>query len=87
MPVLDGVPVSECLLTIGAALLAWRTRPVDGVVVVGPWGCGPSLIAEAQLRRRRDIPMLFVYNDGNPIEEERIAGFAWSLKNRPARRP
>jgi hypothetical protein len=82
---LDGVPFGECVLTIGSALLAWRTRPIDGVVVVGPWGCGPALISEAQLRRRPDIPTLFVYNDGDPIEEARLQGFAWRLRRREAR--
>ena len=83
---LDGTPLSEAVLTIGSALLAWRTRPVDGVVVVNPWGCGPALISEAQLRRRSsEIPLLFVYNDGDPIDEARIAGFAWRLRRRPAR--
>lgn len=82
---LDGVPFSESVLTIGSALLAWRKKPVDGVVVVSPWGCGPALISEAQLRRKTEIPLLFVYNDGDPIDQARLAGFAWRLKNRPPR--
>ena len=82
---LDGIPISEAVPTMGSALLSWRTKPIDGVVVVGPWGCGPALISEAQLRRKTDIPSLFVYNDGDPIDEARIAGFAWRLKNRPRR--
>jgi predicted CoA-substrate-specific enzyme activase len=76
----DGIPFSESLLTIGSTLLAWRKRQADGVVVVGPWGCGPALISEAQLRRRADIPLLFIYNDGDPIDQAKIAGFAWRLK-------
>ncbi len=81
----DAVPFSESLLTIGSSLLAWRQRYADGVAVVGPWGCGPALISEAQLRRRSEIPLLFVYNDGDPIDEAKIAGFAWRLKRAPAR--
>ncbi|NLE73820.1 MAG: hypothetical protein GX604_04210 [Actinobacteria bacterium] len=78
-----GYPFGESIPTIGGALLAWRTRPIDGVVVVGPRGCGPALISEAQLRRETGIPLLFLYNDGDPIDEARLAGFAWRLRSRP----
>jgi len=81
----DGYPFGETITTVGSALLTWRTRPIDGVVAVAPRGCGPGLIAEALLRRRADIPSLFVYNDGDPLEEERLAGFAWRLHTRPPR--
>jgi len=81
----DGFPFGETISTVGSALLTWRTRPIDGVVSVAPRGCGPALIAEALLRRRTDIPVLYVYNDGDPIEQERLAGFAWRLRSRPPR--
>jgi len=83
---IDRVPFVESISTIGAALHTWRTRPVDGIVAVGPWGCGPALISEAQLRRETEIPFLFIYNDGEPVEQSKLTGFAWRLKNRPARR-
>jgi predicted nucleotide-binding protein (sugar kinase/HSP70/actin superfamily) len=79
-------PFGETIPAVGGALLTWRTQPVDGVVSVAPRGCGPALIAEAQLRREAGLPALFVYNDGDPIDEARIAGFAWRLRSRPARR-
>ncbi len=79
-------PFGETIPAVGGALLSWRTQPVDGVVAVAPRGCGPALIAEAQLRREAGLPALFVYNDGDPIDEARIAGFAWRLRSRPARR-
>jgi hypothetical protein len=79
-------PFGETIPAVGGALLSWRTQPVDGVVLVAPRGCGPALIAEAQLRREAGLPALFVYNDGDPIDEARIAGFAWRLHSRPARR-
>ena len=82
----DGYPFGESIPTIGSALLTWRTQPVDGVVVVAPRGCGPALIAEAQLRRQAGLPGLFVYNDGDPIDEARLAGFAWRLRSREPRR-
>ncbi len=85
---LDGYPFGESIPTIGSALLTWRTKPVDGVVVVAPRGCGPALVAEAQLRRQAAAgpPLLFVYNDGDPIDEDRLAGFAWRLRSREPRR-
>ena len=79
-------PFGETIPTVGGALLTWRTQPVDGVVAVAPRGCGPALIAEAQLRREAGLPAIFVYNDGDPIDEARLAGFAWRLHSRPARR-
>ena len=81
-----GYPFGETIPTVGGSLLTWRTQPVDGVVSVAPRGCGPALIAEAQLRREAGLPVLFVYNDGDPIDEARLAGFAWRLRGRPARR-
>jgi predicted nucleotide-binding protein (sugar kinase/HSP70/actin superfamily) len=84
---LDGYPFGESIPTIGSALLTWRTKPVDGLVVVAPRGCGPALVAEAQLRRLAadGPPLLFVYNDGDPIDEDRLAGFAWRLRSRERR--
>lgn len=82
----SGYPFGETIPTVGGALLTWRTQPIDGVVAVAPRGCGPALIAEAQLRREAGLPALFVYNDGDPIDEGRLAGFAWRLRRHPARR-
>ncbi|MEE4274815.1 MAG: hypothetical protein V2J16_02980, partial [Thermoleophilia bacterium] len=77
--VFDGYPMGETVSTVGGALYAWRTQPVDGVVVVSPRGCGPALLAEALLRRRPGPPLLFVYNDGDPVDADRLRGFAWRL--------
>jgi hypothetical protein len=84
-PLFDGYPFGESIPTIGSSLLTWDTQPVDGVVVVSPRGCGPALVSEAQLRRGADFPLLFVYNDGDPIDAARLAGFAWRLRAREAR--
>jgi predicted CoA-substrate-specific enzyme activase len=81
-----GYPFGETIPTIGGASVAWRTQPVDGIVSVAPRGCGPALVAEAQLRREPAMPVLFVYNDGDPIDEARLTGFAWRLRSLPARR-
>ena len=85
-PLFDGYPFGESIPTIGGALLTWRTQPIDGVVVVSPRGCGPALVSESQLRRGAGFPLLFVYNDGDPIDEARLAGFAWRLRARESRR-
>jgi hypothetical protein len=58
----------------------------DGAVTVDTWGCGPALVAESLLRHQREIPMLFVRTDGTPINERRLAGFAFRLRSKPPRR-
>jgi len=75
-------PVGEAPITVGTVLHAWQQDQVDGVVVVGPWGCGPSLVAESLLRRRSEIPSLFLYRDGTPSDERKLDGFAFRLRRR-----
>ena len=79
-------PFGETIPTVGGALLTWRTQPIDGVVSVAPRGCGPALIAEAQLRREAGLPALFVYNDGDPIDEARLAGLRLAAPQPPGAR-
>ena len=73
-------PVGEAPITVGTVLHCWNSDQVDGVVVVGPWGCGPSLVAESLLRKRSEIPSLFVYRDGTPSDERKLDGFAFRLR-------
>ncbi len=73
-------PVGEAPITVGAVLHSWNEDQVDGVVVVGPWGCGPSLVAESLLRQRTDIPSLFLYRDGTPSDGRKLDGFAFRLR-------
>jgi activator of 2-hydroxyglutaryl-CoA dehydratase/predicted nucleotide-binding protein (sugar kinase/HSP70/actin superfamily) len=84
-PILAEVPRGEAPLTIGSVLESWQQRVCDGVVVVGAWGCGPAQISESMLRQHREIPMLFVYSDGSPLDERRLAGFAFRLRRDPPR--
>ncbi len=84
--VLGAYPFGESIPTVGSALLTWQKGTMDGVVTVAPRGCGPALLAEAELRRAGGFPLLVVYNDGDPLDEARLAGFAWRLRSRPARR-
>lgn len=76
----DGTPFGPALYNTGSALLAWNERRIDGIVRVGGIGCAPSHINEALFRCQIEIPMLYIYNDGDPINEDRIAGYAIRLK-------
>ncbi len=73
-------PVGEAPITIGSTLLNWQEGTCDGVVVASPWSCAPGLVAESLLRHQRQIPLLFVYCDGTPLDEPRLNRFAFRLK-------
>ena len=77
---LDRTPKGEAPVTVGSVLHQWAHGACDGVIVASPWGCGPALVAESLLRRRKDIPLLFLYCDGSPIDERKLQAFALKLK-------
>ncbi|MCB0219482.1 MAG: hypothetical protein KDH09_07300 [Chrysiogenetes bacterium] len=77
---IDRYPRGEAPITVGSVLHAWDNPVFDGIVLASPWGCGPALISEAILKHQRQIPMLFVYNDGSPIDERRLNSFAFRLR-------
>ena len=54
-------------------------RVHNGVVVISPWGCGPALVAESMLRHEVEIPLLFLYGDGSPLDTRRLDGFGLRL--------
>ncbi len=84
-PIIDGTPFGEAPITVGSVLESWHEGRCDGVVLVSPWGCGPGLLAESLLRPMREIPMLFSYSDGSPMDARRLNAFAHRLKRRSAR--
>lgn len=83
--VLGRHPRGEAPVTIGSVLHYWNQRLCDGAVLVSPWGCGPALVSESILRHQSEIPMLFVYHDGSPVDERRLNAFAFRLRREPAR--
>lgn len=77
---LDRYPIGEAPITIGSVMLHWKEQMCDGAVLVSPWGCGPALVAESMLRHQRDVPILFIYGDGSPIDERKLNSFVFKLK-------
>lgn len=78
-------PRGEAPVTIGSVMHYWNERLCDGAVLVSPWGCGPALVSESLLRHQSEIPMIFLYHDGSPIDERRLNAFAFRLRREPAR--
>jgi len=79
-PIIDRHPRGEAPITVGSVIHHWDKAVSDGIVIVGPWGCGPALIAESLLKHQRQIPTLFVYNDGSPLDERKLNGFVFRLR-------
>ena len=70
---------------LGNVLHQWDSGAYDGILMTSCWGCDNGLIEESLLRRRKDIPSYFFYDDGTPIDEHRLASFAFRLHRRPPR--
>jgi predicted CoA-substrate-specific enzyme activase len=69
----------ETVLTVGAALNAWRAREVDAVLSVGPLECMPNKLAESQLvhaGEQEELLSLTLSLNGDPIDPEPLDGFA-----------
>ncbi len=64
---------------VGNVLHQWDSGDYDGVVMTACWGCDNGLIEESLLRHRKEIPTYFFYDDGSPIDEHRLASFAYKL--------
>ncbi|MFH1192688.1 MAG: acyl-CoA dehydratase activase-related protein [bacterium] len=77
-PYVGDAPQGEAILSIGAPILMYKNREIKGAVLIGPYGCMPTKIAEAQLNHS-EIPFLAIFVDGEPIDESKIASFAWQL--------
>jgi predicted nucleotide-binding protein (sugar kinase/HSP70/actin superfamily) len=76
-------PVGEAALTIGLPLLLWEKREISGTIVVGPFECMPTRIAETQLSlisQQTGLPVLTLFFNGDPLEKDLLESFIWDLK-------
>jgi len=87
----------ETVLTIGAAVEAWRAREVDAVLSVGPLECMPNKLAESlfhHVAEREGLLSLTLSLNGDPIDPEVLDAFAFEVlarsrgeRRRPVPRP
>lgn len=75
-------PLGESALTIGLPLLMWQKKEIDGTIVVGPFECMPTRIAETQLTlisEQTNLPVLNLAFSGEPLDKELIESFIWDI--------
>ena len=80
---------SETVLTLGGALHEWQHGLIDAVLSVGPHECMPNKIAESQffhIAEREGLLSLTLSMNGDPLDPEIIANFAYEVHSRFSRR-
>jgi predicted nucleotide-binding protein (sugar kinase/HSP70/actin superfamily) len=79
----------ETVLTVGAAVHAWRRGEVDAVLSVGPLECMPNKLAETQLVHVGETEKLLSLTlslNGDPLDPEPLDAFALEVHARHAGR-
>ena len=84
---LDNATVGCAAHTVGSVLYRWEQGQYDGVVIAACWGCDNGIVSESLLRNRRDIPIYHFYDDATPLNERKIASFAFRLHRNPTLYP
>jgi len=78
-------PLGEAALTIGLPLLLWQKKEIAGTVVVGPFECMPTKIAETQLSLfslQAGLPVLVLSFNGDILEKDLLESFIWDLRRK-----
>lgn len=79
----------EAVLTVGTPLAEWREGRIDGVVSVGPLECMPNKVAESQFfhtAEQEGLPSLTLSLNGDPTDDESLDNFAFTVRERFARK-
>ncbi len=83
-------PLGESALTIGLPLLLWQKKEIDGTIVVGPFECMPTRIAETQLAlisEQTGLPVLNLAFSGEPLDKELLESFIWDISVQNIKNP
>lgn len=76
-------PLGEASLTIGLPLLLWEKKEIAGTIVVGPFECMPTRIAETQLNlisQQTGLPVLSLFFNGDLLDKDLLESFIWDLR-------